>query len=111
MKFGIVFFVFANIFAWFQFNSQFIWEWWKDRPLTSALVFAVPMSLCFWHAVKNVVSDTGELWAGKLMGFGVGTIVYAVLTYVLARESIFTVKTMACLVLAALIISIQISWK
>ena len=111
MVVGVLFFALANVFAWFQFNSQFVWEWWKDRPLVSAFVFAIPMSICFWYAIKNVVGASGELWTGRLMGFGVGTVVYAVLTYTIAKESMCTAKTLTCLTLAMIIIAIQIFWK
>ena len=108
---GACFFFLGNILAWFQFNSQFVWDWWKDRVVLSNLIFAIPMGICFWLAVKNIVLATGELWASKLIGFGVSNAVFAVMTYVFMRESIFTAKTMTCLTLASFIIAIQIFWK
>ena len=62
-------------------------------------------------AAKNIVLSTNELWASKLIGFGVSNVVFAIMTYLFMKESIFTAKTMACLLLAAGIISIQILWK
>ncbi len=111
MIIGMLFFALANVFAWFQYNSQFVWPWWEGRPFLTVFLFAIPTGLCFWYAIKNIMQDTGELWAGKLIGFGVGTIIFAIMTSLLMRESIFTVKTMSCLVLALGIISIQIFWK
>ena len=108
---GLLFFVVGNIIAWFQFNAQFVWPWWKDRPFTAQFLFAIPMGLCFWYAIKNVVEYSGELWASKLIGFGAGNVVFAIMTYVLMRESMFTTKTMACLLLSSFIIGIQIFWK
>jgi hypothetical protein len=108
---GILFFFFANIMAWFQYNSQFVWDWWKDKPLLANGIFAIPVGLCFWHATKNIVEATGELWAGKLLGFGVSNMIFAILTYAIMKESIFTAKTMTCLFLAVLIILVQIFWK
>ena len=69
------------------------------------------MGLCFWFAIKNVVEATGELWASKLIGFGVSNFIFAIFTYAFMGESIFTTKTMTCMVLASLIIYIQIFWK
>ena len=111
MKYGILFFVAANILAWFQYNSQFVWEWWRDKPITSSVIFAIPVGLCFWHATKHIVGATGELWAGKLIGFGVSNFLFAIMTYVFLKESIFTTKTILCLSLATLIIVIQMFWK
>ena len=108
---GIALFAIGNILAWFQFNSQFVWEWWQDRPILSNVIFAIPMGLCFWYAIKYIVEDSGELWASKLIGFGTSNVIFAIFTYALVRESIFTAKTLSCLFLSVLIIGIQILWK
>tara|TARA_R110001583_G_scaffold69257_1_gene196457 strand:- start:621 stop:968 length:348 start_codon:yes stop_codon:yes gene_type:complete len=108
---GVLFFLVGNIFAWFQFNSQFVWDWWKDKALLSNLLFAIPMGLCFWHAIRNIVLSTNQLWSSKLIGFGVGNVVFGILTYAFLKESVFTPKTLICLFLASLIIAIQIFWE
>ena len=108
---GILFFTLGNIIAWFQFNSQFAWDWWKDKPILSNLIFAVPMGLCFWYAIKYIVEDTGLLWTSKLIGFGVSNVVFATLTYFLLKESILVPKTLVCLFLSVLIVGIQVVWK
>ena len=108
---GLLYFLVGNIIAWFQFNAQFAWDWWKDKPVLSTLLFAVPMGFCFWHAIKNVVLATDELWASKLLGFGVSNFVFAIMTYIFLKESILTPKTLTCLSLASVIIAIQIYWK
>lgn len=108
---GIAFFIVGNILAWFQFNSQFVWEWWKDKSILSNFIFAIPMGLCFWYAIKYIVEDTGELWTSKLIGFGVSNVIFAILTYLLLKESMFTTKTLICLALSVVIVSIQVLWK
>lgn len=108
---GLLLFLVGNIIAWFQFNAQFVWEWWEDKMFLSNALFAVPMGMCFWLAAKNIVTATNELWASKLLGFGVSNFVFAVMTYVFMRESIFTAKTLSCLLLASIIIAIQIFWE
>jgi len=111
MKLGILLFALANILAWFQFNSQFIWKWFADKPFTTNAIFSMPMGICFWYAVKYTVEDTGQLWSSKLVGFGVSNVVFAALTYIIVRESMFTPKTMTCLSLGLVIVLIQIFWK
>tara|TARA_R110000824_G_scaffold176557_1_gene355580 strand:+ start:3036 stop:3383 length:348 start_codon:yes stop_codon:yes gene_type:complete len=108
---GVLFFLIGNIIAWFQFNSQFAWDWWKDKPLITNFIFSVPMGLCFWYAVKNIVLATGQLWSSKLIGFGVSNIVFGLLTYFFLKESVFAPKTLICLFLASAIIAIQVLWK
>ena len=111
MFYGILFFIVGNVIAWFQFNSQFVWPWWKDRPLTAQLIFAIPMGICFWHAAKHIVEDSGELWTSKLVGFSVSNLIFPILTYIFMKESMFTIKTMSCLFLGAIIVFIQIYFK
>ena len=111
MATGILFFTIGNVLAWFQYNSQFVWPWWRDKPVITNLIFAIPMGLCFWYAVKQVVDTTGLLWTSKLVGFGVSNVIFAILTYFFMKESMLTPKTMICLVLSMAIIGIQIFWK
>jgi hypothetical protein len=111
MKNGIILLAIGNVLAWFQFNSQFVWEFWKDKPILSNIIFSIPMGFCFWYAIKNIVEDTGELWSSKLIGFGVSNVVFAIMTYALMKESMFTAKTLTCVALGILIIGIQIYWK
>ena len=108
---GIIYFLIGNIFAWFKFNSQFVWEWWKDKPIVANLVFAIPMGVCFWYAIKHIVLSTDQLWTSKLIGFGVSNIVFGIMTYIFLKESVMTAKTLTCLFLASVIIAIQIFWK
>tara|TARA_B100000131_G_scaffold224532_1_gene216130 strand:- start:10 stop:345 length:336 start_codon:yes stop_codon:yes gene_type:complete len=108
---GVILFLLGNVLAWFQFNSQFVWPWWSTRPLLSNAIFAIPMGICFWYAIRHIVDATGLLWSSKLIGFGVSNLVFAVLTYTLLKESIFEPKTMVCLVLSVAIIAIQVMWK
>jgi len=111
MSAGILFLLVAHTLVWFQINSQFAWPWWADRPLLSTGIFSIPISILFWHAAKNIVGVTEALWASKLIGFGVGTIIFAVLTWVFMQERVFTTKTVLSLALASTIVVIQIVWK
>jgi hypothetical protein len=97
---GVVFFLFANIIAWFQFNGQFLWSEWQDKPFLTNLFLAVPTGMCFWYAVRHIFLYSGD-----------SNFVFAILTYTFLKESMFTPKTLACLILASFIIAIQIFWK
>jgi hypothetical protein len=52
----------------------------------------------------------GELWPSRLIGFGIGIIVFALMSYFLFNETI-SLKTFLCLILACGILGIQIFWK
>ena len=108
---GMLAFFIAQVFVWFQTNSQLIWDWWKDKPLTAAFIFALPVSLLFWYGTKYIYAATEELWTVRLMGFGMSYLTFPFLTHWLLGESMFTSKTIVCTLLAVTIMWIQISWK
>ena len=105
---GIGFFLVAQIFAWFQLNTQLMSKWWQDKPLTSALIFGVPASMFFWYAWRDVSSSLESVWSARFVGSSLGFVVFPVLTWYLLGESMFTIKTMSCLMLSVIIILIQI---
>jgi len=71
----------------------------------------VPISLLFIHSVRNFVDAyDGQIWPSRLIGFGIGVIVFTVMSHYLFKEPI-SLKTLTCLGLGVLIILIQIFWK
>ena len=107
---GITLFALTHIIIWFQVNGQFVWPWAKDNPwLMSAL--GLPISYVLIIATKYIVAGfDGLLWPGRLMGFGSGMIVMAILTWCILGEGIST-KTLVSLVLATTLVFIQVFWK
>jgi len=105
---GILLYVLGHFLIWFQLNSQFKWEYWQDREFLSTLIFAIPASLCFIFGTKNIVGHFGTLWSSRWVGYGVGITVFTFLTWYFMDESLFTWKTMSCLLLSLLIVIIQI---
>jgi len=57
-----------------------------------------------------VLGFNGEIWAPRLVGFGVGTIVFTIMSWGLFKEP-FTIKTGVSTILALTILLIQIYWK
>ena len=95
---------------WFQTNGQFVWPWAKENPMLMALI-GFPISYILIVATKYVVAGfDGLLWPGRLVGFGTGMIVMAILTYCYMGEGIKT-KTLISLVLATTLVFIQVFWK
>ena len=98
----------ANIITWFQFQGHF-WSnklIWKS-PYFIMLVGAI-ISPLFWYATKFSYEHFGQYWNIRLVGFGIGTIVFGIMTWLLQNE-IPTLKTFICLLLAAAIVLIQIT--
>ena len=108
---GIGFFILGHMCAWFQLNSQFVWEWWRDRPFVAVGIYSIPVGLCFWHASRLIFEETGAAWSARFVGFAASYFVFPILTYALLNESMFTSKTLTCIFLSCLIIAVQLFWK
>ena len=107
---GILCFLFGQTLIWYQTNGQFVWKWAKDHPALMALIFCFPISYSFIYGTKFIVEHFEVLWPGRLLGFGIGTICFAILTYAYMGEGI-TPKTGVCLILAMTLVLVQIFWK
>jgi len=107
---SIVILFFTNIMAWWQLNGQFYFKeghpFWKN-PYWMAL-YGMPIGFLFWWATKFSYDHFGFTWNIRLMGFGLGTIVFGIMSYIFLEE-IPTVKTLICLLLAAAIVLIQVT--
>jgi len=105
------FFAFAQTMVWFQLYSHYIWEWWQNRPFAAAIAFGIPASLGFWYGTRLAVDATNAAWTARLLGFGMSYLTFPVLTWWLLGESMFTTKTMICVMLSLTIVGIQLFWK
>jgi hypothetical protein len=72
---------------------------------------SVPLS---WFYIKSVeyfvAAFDGQLWPSRLIGFGLGIVVFSIMSHYLFKEP-FTPKTLVCIGLGLTIIAIQILWK
>ena len=101
----------AQALVFFQLNSQFFWKWWDNRPITSVFVFGVPAGLCFWAATKIAYGAMDEIWGPRFLGFCLSYVTFPILAWYFMHESMFTTKTLLCVLLSFCIISIQLFWK
>ena len=107
----VALFIVANIVAWFQSNSQFVWNWWYQRPIFTVLAYSIPTSFAFYYGWRYAVEAfDGSLWGARMFAFGIATIIFAILSYVFKGEGI-NLKTTVCLILSFAIILIQVLWK
>ena len=107
---AVILFTIGQAMIWFQTNGQFVWPWAKENPMLMALI-GFPISYILIVATKYVVAGfDGLLWPGRLIGFGTGMVVMAILTYCYMGEGI-TTKTLISLVLATTLVFIQVFWK
>ena len=107
---GLLLYFLSHIIIWFQVNGQFIWLWARDNPWTMSLL-GFPISYVLIIATKFIVAGfDGLLWPGRLVGFGSGMIVMAVLTWGFMGEGI-NLKTLTSLILATGLVCVQVFWK
>ena len=99
----------AAILAFFQLQGHYVWPqikflksiWWVYG---TSLIIA-PL---FWYSTKWSYEHFGAFWNMRLAGFGVGTLIFGLLAWLLIGE-IPTLKTVISLMLAMAIILIQIT--
>jgi hypothetical protein len=99
----------AAILAFFQLQGHYVWPeikffktmWW----VYGTSVIIAPL---FFYSTVWSFEHFGAFWNMRLAGFGIGTLVFGTLAWILIGE-IPTMKTFVCLLLAAAIILIQVT--
>lgn len=99
----------AQIFTFIQLQGQVIWKFPKENPYIMALM-GVPISLLFMKYTRILNGHFEANWPGRIIGFGVGIIIFTIMSWLMFRE-VPTTKTLICLVLAFSIVLIQMFWK
>lgn len=107
---GFIFGLIAQILTFIQLQGQMKYDFLKNNLWFTAFL-GVPISLLFMFSVRNLVTAyNNEMWPSRLIGFGIGVIVFAIMSYYMFKEPI-TPKTLTCLGLASIILLIQLIWK
>ena len=107
---GMLLMLLAQILTFYQLQGQLKYQWFKDNYWVIVLM-GIPISMMYMESVKQIINYYGGLlWPSRLIGFGIGVVVFAILSQLLFGENL-TTKTMVCLILSGVIILIQIFWK
>jgi hypothetical protein len=107
---GIIFGIFGQIFSFLQLQGSIKYGWYQKYPIV-ILLSSIPAAWLYIKSVENLVHwGNGELWPSRLIGFGLGIIIFVSLSWLLFREPI-TLKTFICLMLSVSILLVQIFWK
>ena len=96
------------IIAFFQLQGWVVWNkqwlqsvWW----LYATSIFIAPL---FFYSTKWSYEFFGAFWNMRLAGFGISTIVFGVMAWMMIGE-IPTIKTMISILLAVAIILVQVT--
>ena len=98
--------VIGNITAWFHMQGQFKYEWAKSWWWI--ILGGVPISILFYWSTRFFYEYFGKYWYVRPVGFGLSTITFGILTWLLLGETPDN-RTIVTLFLSALIIAIQLS--
>ena len=98
--------VVGNIIAWFHMQGQFRWEWAKSWWWI--ILGGVPISFCFYFSTRWFYEYFGKYWYVRPVGFGLATLTFGILTWLLLDETP-DLRTWICLLLSIIIVILQLS--
>jgi len=108
--YGIIYGLIAQAMTFLQLQGNIRYGWFEKYPIL-LLAGSIPISYCYIRSVEHIVAAYGgEIWPSRLIGFGIGVIVFSLMSWLLFGET-FTLKTIICLILAAAIVAIQVLWR
>ena len=107
---GIFYGILGQVFSFMQLQGSVKYNWFQKYPII-ILLSALPSTWFYIKSVEHLVAwGDGQLWPSRLIGFGIGIIIFVLLSMILFKEPL-TLKTLTCLLLAASILLVQIFWK
>lgn len=107
LLYGVLYGILAQIVTFLQLQGSIKWNWFEKYPIP-ILLSSIPLTWLYIKSVEHLVSAYGgQLWPSRLIGFGVGVIVFALMSHFIFNETI-GLKTLICLMLAVCIILVQL---
>lgn len=110
--YGYVFFIYtiSQIFAFYQLQGHAWNKWIKENPFWMS-VLGVPFTYYTIKAARMMIdSYEGQSWPNRLIGFGLGVVVFSIMAWFFLKEPM-SLKTIICLVLSFCILLIQLFMK
>ena len=107
---GILYGFIAQVLTFLQLQGNVKYGWYERYPLV-ILLASIPISWLYVKSVNHFVAHfKGEIWPSRMIGFGIGIIVFSLMSYFLFKEPI-NLKTSLSILLAGGILAIQIFMK
>ena len=97
--------VLGHVTAFFHMNAQFRWEWAKSQWFI--LLVGIPISYLFYYSTRFSYEYFGYVWNIRMIGFGLGNLVFGLLTWVILSE-VPSPRIILSLLLALTIILINV---
>jgi hypothetical protein len=106
---GISLFALLHILVWFSANLQFVDGFESSKIIIVSLILSIPTTLCAFYASRaTYIAMEESLWSVRFIAFGISYLVFPFLTWIFLNESMFTFKTIVCVLLSVLIVCIQV---
>ena len=96
----------GHLIAWFHMQGQFKYEW--ARSWWWIILGGIPVSICFFYGTRWYFEHFGSYWYVRPIGFGMATLVFGILTWLLLNQVPDT-RTIISLFLSVIIIILQLS--
>ena len=107
---GIIFGALGQIGTFLQLQVSYKMGWYKDYPWLVILA-SVPLGYLYIKSVNSFIEGfNGQIWPSRLIGFGVGVIVFTAMSIYLFKEPL-NLKNAICLFLGFTIVLVQLFVK
>ena len=107
---GIIFGALGQMGTFMQLQGSYKYGWYDKHPWLVILA-SVPLGWVYILSVNNFIEGFGgQIWPSRLVGFGVGVIVFTLMSHFLFKEQL-DLKNGICLGLGLTIILVQLFVK
>lgn len=109
LLYGMGLITLAQVISYLQLQGQGKWEFFKENPLI-IMFLGLPIGYLLIMSTMNINGYFGTTWQGRLIGQGIGVIVFSLMSWFLFKEQM-TIKTAICITLSLIIILINVYWN
>ena len=107
---GILYGAIGQVITFMQLQGSYKYGWY-DKYKWIVLLISVPMGWIYIKSVHYFIEGFGgQIWPSRLVGFGIGVIVFTLMSYFIFKEPL-NLKNALCLSLGFLIVLIQLIFK
>lgn len=107
---GILFGILGQIGTFLQLQGAYKYGWYEKYQWVVILA-SLPLGWLYIQSVNSfIVGFDGQIWPSRLLGFGIGVIVFTLMSHFLFKEPL-SLKNGLCLGLGFVIVFIQLFVK
>lgn len=107
---GILFGIIGQVGTFLQLQGGYKYGWYNDYKWVIILA-SVPLGWVYIQSVNYFIAGFGgQIWPSRLVGFGVGVIVFTTMSHFLFKEPL-DLKNGICLLLGFTIVLVQLFVK